>query len=77
VEVLEVLHTHRAELSQLNEVVRHRIISELISNNDSQKLEQKLQELLTFNKGLQPLITPNAGAVTVNRETAVYPKETR
>jgi uroporphyrinogen-III synthase len=77
VEVLEVLHIHRDELAQLDEASRHQIISELISNNDSRELEQKLQELLTFSKGLQPLVTLNSSTVVANLETAVYVKESQ
>ncbi len=64
-EVLEVLHTHRAEVAKLDEGSRHQLISELLSNPE---------RLVVFNKGLQPLVTPSESETNATTN-ASYTKE--
>ncbi len=65
-EVLEILHTHRSELAQLDEGSRHQLISELLNNPERTSI---------VSKGLQLLVTLHASKTTVNTTNASYTKE--
>lgn len=62
--VLEILHTHRNEVAQLDEGSRHQLISDLLSNS-GQEFHTILARIsqgnshAAGNKGLQPLVTPD------------------
>jgi uroporphyrinogen-III synthase len=68
-EVLDRLHTHREELQTLSREQRNQLIRELI---ESDGLEQ---QLIDFNKGLQPLATPKVSSTSSSTTNASYTKE--
>jgi uroporphyrinogen-III synthase len=63
-EVLEILHTHRNEVANLDEGSRHQLISDLLSNLQQEfhnvlARSSQSHSLTAGNKGLQPLVLPD------------------
>lgn len=73
-QVLEVLHTHREEIAQLDEGSRHQLISELLENSEgnSQNLFRAFLQKFAHpqqNKGLQPLVSAASGELKTENLT--------
>jgi uroporphyrinogen-III synthase len=65
-EVVEFLNTHRDEVAKLDVGSRHQFITDLLNNPE---------RIQTFNKGPQPLTTPQASATNSSTENAFHTKE--